>query len=345
MTSLATKKLAALQMATLVFAFFAGGCCADLDAAQPSPKIAIGYAAMSSASLVLWTAQDEKVLAKNGIEADLIFMPGAPTLVAAINTGSLAVGYTGGTATLGAAAAGADFKIIESSHGRILHDLVVKPEIKEPKDLRGKRIGVTSIGGTGWMAGMLGLEQLGLNPDKDKLIFSGFGDMRVIAKALESGTIDAALVSGNFTTEFKRSGFNTLGELDRIPFIGSAVVVKSSLLQSQTELLRNFVKAMIEAQAFVMSPAKKQPVLRVLSKRLNITDPTIAEETLQYLVKRLDKKPYPSIEGLRNIQRLMQTRNPKIGQIKLQDVIDDTIVHELDRNGYIDRVYAEYGVK
>jgi ABC-type proline/glycine betaine transport system substrate-binding protein len=89
MISLPTKKLAALQMATLVFAFFAGGYCADLDAAQSSPKIAIGYAAMSSASLVLWTAQDEKILAKNGIEADLIFMPGAPTLVAAINTGSL----------------------------------------------------------------------------------------------------------------------------------------------------------------------------------------------------------------------------------------------------------------
>jgi NitT/TauT family transport system substrate-binding protein len=272
-------------------------------------------------------------------------MPGAPTLVAAINTGSLAVGYTGGTATLGAAAAGADFKIIESSHGRILHDLVVKPEIKEPKDLRGKRIGVTSIGGTGWMAGMLGLEQLGLSPDKDKLIFSGFGDMRVIAKALESGTIDGALVSGNFTTEFKRSGFNTLGELDRIPFVGSAIVVKLTFLQNQPELARSFIRAMIEAQAMVMSPAKKQPVLKVLSKRLNITDPTVAEDTLQYLVKRLDRKPYPSIEGLRNIQRLMQTRNSKVGQLKLRDVIDDSILRELDKSGYIDRVYAEYGVK
>lgn len=332
-------------MATLVFAFSVWVECADLDAAQPSPKIAIGYAAMSSASLVLWTAQDEKLLAKNGIEADLIFMPGAPTLVAAINTGSLTVGYTGGTATLGAAAAGADFKIIESSHGRILHDLVVKPEIKEPKDLRGKRIGVTSIGGTGWMAGMLGLEQLGLNADRDKLIFSGFGDMRLIAKALESGTIDAALVSGNFTSDFRRAGFNTLGELDRIPFIGSAIVVKLSFLQNQPELARNFIKAMIEAQAMVMSPAKKQPVLKVLSKRLNITDPTVAEETLQYLVKRLDRKPYPSIEGLRNIQRLMQTRNPKVGQLKLQDVIDDSILRELDKSGYIDRVYAEYSVK
>ncbi|HVO95906.1 MAG TPA: ABC transporter substrate-binding protein [Terriglobales bacterium] len=336
--------LIATRVLTLIAVFVAATYGRDLYAAPASGKIAVGFAAMSSASLVLWTAQDEKLLAKNGIDADLIFMPGAPTLVAAINTGSLAVGYTGGTATLGAAAAGADFKIIESSHGRILHDLVVKSNIKEPKHLRGKRIGVTSIGGTGWMAGILGLEQLGLNPDKEKIIFSGFGDMRVIAKALESGTIDAALVSGNFTNDLKRMGYHTLGELGRIPFIGSAVVVKQSLLQSQPEFSQSFVKGLIEAQAYVMSPGKKQSVLRVLSKRLNIADLSVAEDTLQYLIKSLDKKPYPSIEGLRNIQRLMQLRNPKIGQINLQDVIDDSIVRDFDKRGYIDQVYAEYGV-
>jgi NitT/TauT family transport system substrate-binding protein len=313
--------------------------------APASTKITIGYATISGASAALWVAQDEKLLNKNGIEADLVFMPGSPTLIAAINSGSLAVGYTGGTATLGAAASGVDFKILEASHGRVMHDLVVKPEIKEPKDLRGKRIGVTSIGGTGWMAGMLAFEQLGLNPDKDKLIVSGFGDMRIISKALESGTIDGGLVSGNYTAQFRRMGFSTLGELERIPMVGSSVVVKQSFTQSQPELVRNFVKSLVEAHAFVLSPLKKQSVLRVLSKRLNITDPSVAEDTLQDLWRRMDKKPYPSIEGLRNIQRFMQARNPKVGQVKLQDLIDDSIMRDLDKSGYIDRLYAEYGIK
>ena len=314
-------------------------------APQALTKIAIGYATISGASAVLWTAQDEKLLAKNGIEADLVFMPGSPTLIAAINSGSLAVGYTGGTATLGAAAGGVDFKILEASHGRVMHDLVVKSEIKEPKDLRGKRIGVTSIGGTGWMAGMLAFEQLGLNPDKDKLIVSGFGDMRIVSQALESGTIDGGLVSGNYTAQFRRLGFGTLGELERIPLLGSSVVVKQSFVQSQPELLRNFIKALVEAHAFVLSPIKKQSVLRILTKRLNITDPSVAEDTLQDLWRRMDKKPYPSLEGLRNIQRFMQARNPKVGQVKLQELIDDSIMRELDKSGYIDRIYAEYGVK
>ena len=71
--------------------------------------------------------------------------------------------------------------------------------------------------------------------------------------------------------------------------MGNAVVVKQSFLQSQREFLRNFIRAIGEAQIFVLSPMKKQAVLRVLTKRLSITDPGVAEDTLQDLLKRLDK--------------------------------------------------------
>jgi len=82
-------------------------------AAQSPAKITIGYATISNSSLALWLAQDEKIFAKHGIDADLVFMPGSPTLIAAINSGALAVGFTGGTAILAAAAGGADFKVIK----------------------------------------------------------------------------------------------------------------------------------------------------------------------------------------------------------------------------------------
>ncbi len=317
----------------------------ETNAAQAATKIAVGYATISASTLGLWLAQDEKIFAKNGIDADLVFMPGSPTLVAAINSGAIAVGFTGGTAILAAAAGGADFKVLAASHVRANHDLVVKPDIKRAEDLRGKRVGVTSIGGTGWMAAMLVFEQLGLNPDKDKLIVSAFGEMRIISRALETGTIDGALVTGNFTSQFKRAGFNILGELERVPMMGNAVVVKQSFLQSQREFLRNFIRAISEAQIFVLSPMKKQAVLKVLTRRLSITDPAVAEDTLQDLLKRLDKKPIPSIQGLRNIQRFLQTRNPKVAEVKLEELIDDFIVRELDKSGYFDRINAEYGVK
>ncbi len=314
-------------------------------AAVAPTKIAVGYATISSASTTLWVAQDEKFFAKYGIDADLVFMPGSPTLIAAINSGALAIGYTGGTAILGAVGGGTDLKIIAASQGRVLHDLIVRHDIKKAEDLRGKRVGVTSIGGTGWMAAMLAFEQLGLNPDKDKLIVSAFGDMRIIGKALEAGNLDGALVTGNLISQFKRAGFNILGELERVQMLGSAVVVKQSMMTTHTELLRNFIRALTEAHAFVLSPAKRPAVLRVISKRLNISDPAVAEDGLQDLLKRIDKKLFPSLDGLRNIQRFLQTRNAKIGQIKLQEVIDDSLVRELEKSGFNDRVLAEQGVK
>ena len=123
------------------------------------------------------------------------------------------------------------------------------------------------------MAAMLVFEQLGLNPDKDKLIVSAFGEMRIISRALETGTIEAALVTGNFTSQFRRAGYHILGELDRVPMMGNAVVVKQSFLQSQRDVLRSFLRAISEAQVFVLSPTKKQSVLRVLTKRLSIYGP------------------------------------------------------------------------
>jgi ABC-type nitrate/sulfonate/bicarbonate transport system substrate-binding protein len=66
----------------------------ESNAAQAPTKIVVGYATISASTLGLWLAQDEKIFAKNGIDADLVFMPGSPTLVAAINSGAIAVGFT-----------------------------------------------------------------------------------------------------------------------------------------------------------------------------------------------------------------------------------------------------------
>ena len=133
-------------------------------AAQPRTKIVVGYASMSSVVTTLWVAQEKGFFAKNGLDVQSVFIPGSPTLIASINTGDIHLASTGGTATLGAVVGGLDMKIIAAFANYVQTDLVVRPEIKTPADLKGKRIGVTSIGGTGWMSALLGLEQIGLSP-------------------------------------------------------------------------------------------------------------------------------------------------------------------------------------
>src|SRR5678816_2565917 len=79
---------------------------------QPRSKIVIGYASMSSVVTTLWVAQDKGFFAKNNIDVQTVFIPGSPTLVASLNTGDVQFGYTGGTATLGAAVGGLDVKLL-----------------------------------------------------------------------------------------------------------------------------------------------------------------------------------------------------------------------------------------
>jgi hypothetical protein len=53
----------------------------------------------------------------------------------------------------------------------------------------------------------------------------------------------------------------------------------------------------------------------------------------------------PSLEGMRNVQRLLKLRNPKIGEVKAEDIIDNRIMRKLEDSGFIERVYATYGAK
>jgi hypothetical protein len=49
------------------------------------------------------------------------------------------------------------------------------------------------------------------------------------------------------------------------------------------------------------------------------------------------------VEGLRNVQRLLKTRTPKVGDLKVEDVIDGRITRRLDESGFIKRTFATQG--
>ena len=308
---------------------------------QSRPKILIGYASMSSVVTTLWVAQERGFFAKNGIDVQTIFIPGSPTLVASLNTGDLQFGYTGGTATLGAAVGGLDIKILAAFSNYIQTDLVVRPEIKTPADLKGKRIGVTSIGGTGWMSAMLALEQIGLNPERDKILFAAFGDQRVITQALETGTIQGASLAGVFSQRLKRSGYNFMGDVEKIPLVGTSVVVKGDYLTSHQVIARNTLKALIEGHGFILNPANKAAVIEIMTKKLGITDPVAANDGYEDYVRRTDRKAFVIVDGLRNIQRFMKLRNPKIGEISLDRLVDESILREFEKSGFLEQALGD----
>ena len=60
-------------------------------------------------------------------------------------------------------------------------------------------------------------------------------------------------------------------------------------------------------------------------------------------VSCVTSRAFGSLEGLRNAQRLLRTRNPKVGEVKAEDVIDNRLMRKLDDSGFIDKLYASYG--
>ncbi len=309
-------------------------------------EVVIGYANISARVSPLWIAQEKGFFTKFGVNVQQVYMPGSPVMIASMASGQVHLANSGGTAALGAAAGGLDLRVIGTFTSRIPFDLVVRSNIKNPKDLRGKRVGVQVIGGTIWMAAMLGLEHLGLDSRRDDIQVVAAGDQTMLSQALEKGTIDATVVDSAFSNDLKHRGFPTLVELSKtnIPFVSNGIVVRASYLNQQPDVARNTLKAWMEGVAYALSPRMKASVIETIARRLK-APPALAEQGYQDLLRATDRKPYPSVEGLINVQRLMKQRNPAVSDLRAESLIDAKLIQELDRSGFIDQLYTAYGVR
>jgi len=304
------------------------------------------HAAMNARVGPLWIARDLGLFAKYGVDADMIFVRSSPLIVAAMSSGEIEVAYGAGPAAIAAAGSGSDMKILSAFTNRVTYDLMVRPGIKRPEDLRGKKFGVQAIGGTLWMGAILGLEHLGLDPDRDNINILAVGDQTALAQALFSGTIHATVLDGVMSRKLQQSGFPVLADLNKanLPLLGIAIVAREPYIQSNPQIVQGVMMALIEGAAFALSAAQKPTTLKILQKYLKIGEGE-AEEGYKDMAVGFDRKPYASPQGVMNIVRLMKTRNPKVEKVKPGDVIDDRILKRLDQSGFIDEMYARYGGK
>ena len=317
-----------------------------VQAASAGRTVVIAHAAMNARVAPLWVARDRGFFSKYGVNADTIFVRGAPTLVAAMQSNEIDVGYTGGTAVVGAVANGADLKVLAAFTNRVTYDLMVKPNIKRPEDLRGKIFGIQSIGGTVWMGAILALEHLKLDAERDKINIIAVGDQNVLAQALEAGTIDATVLDGVQSRRLSALGFSSLADLNKVnlPILSSGFVMREPILQKNPQLAENLMKAVIEGAAFSLSLAQKPNTMKILQKYLRVSEKD-AEEGYRDLVSGTDKKPYALASGVTNVVRLMKRSNPKVEKVRPEALIDDRFLKKLDQSGFIDEVLAKYGVK
>jgi ABC-type nitrate/sulfonate/bicarbonate transport system substrate-binding protein len=314
-----------------------------VHSAAPAPtRVAIAYPSPSPRVAPLWVAQDLDFFGKYGLRAQIILVRNNQMLTAGFAAGDINVAYTGGTTVLGVTAAGAEAKMVAGFVSRGHGFLMVNPELRKPADLAGKRFGVQSIGGTLWMYAMLGLEQLGVDPTRDRIQFIVVGDQTVMVRSLEAGIIDATvLTTRTFSLELRKKGFNVMAEI--FPAMASTgLVAGKSYLAKNAAVVESILKALIEAEYYMLAPSGRTQTVKTIANRLKLSDPALAEEGYADIVKEFERKPYPSLDGLKNMQRLIALQNPKLAAINAANLIDSSMLRKLEEDGFLAQLQKRY---
>jgi ABC-type nitrate/sulfonate/bicarbonate transport system substrate-binding protein len=207
---------------------------------------------------------------------------------------------------------------------------------------------VTRIGTGFWIFAMLALEHLGLDPTRDRInLVEVGGDALRLVQALEAGEIDAAMLDPAQSTQLRARGFSVL--LDMYPAnisgVQNVLAVASAYLRDHPDVVEKVVAGLVEGIAYSLSPPNKETVLKTLMAHLNITDPAAAESGYQNFLTRVNRKPYASAAAMRNMQRVMALNDPKVLNVKVEDLVEDRFVRRLDESGAIDRLYRTYEVQ
>lgn len=328
------------MLARLFWMILAIALCAAPVRAEP---IRIAYSGVSAAGTPLWLAKEEGIFTKHGLEADLVAVRSAPLQVTALVSNEVQFVRGSASSMLTAAAQGAKLKILFSLFAeRASYDFLVSPSITNPRDLRGKKIGVQDFSGLLWSLTMLSLREMGLDPQRDNISIQAIGDSTVIAQSLASGIIDGAALDKLQSLRLQGLGIKILLDLSRIAFPASPFMSAEAYIQKNSQVVENFIKALIEASTIMR--AQKERGLAVLQRHIK-TDRQLAEIGYKNLLDDLTPYTFVTVKGLKTVQEIIALRDPKIAKYNVEDLLDQRILTKIVKSGYVEEIERKYKIR
>jgi ABC-type nitrate/sulfonate/bicarbonate transport system substrate-binding protein len=309
---------------------------APVRAAAPPVKVVMTVGALSERETVVYVAQDQGFFRKYGLDLSFVQVRNGPVGMAALSSGETQFHWGSvSAANLGAIAEGADLVFVAGFINKLTGNFIASPKIQSPVDLKGKSLGVNSLSGGGWIFTMLMLDYWGLVPERDKIQFRALGDQAVIAQAMASGTVDAAFVGYTFGKILQNKGFRLLADAEKlpIPYQGSGIMARKSFVTSSPAILENVLRALLDSLAFIRNPENKPSALRSLAKGLRLQRVEDAEEGYRNIVGLYERKISPSVDGVRNVIRLLGATSEKVRRLKAEELVDDSVVRKLEKEG------------
>jgi ABC-type nitrate/sulfonate/bicarbonate transport system substrate-binding protein len=311
-------------------------------------RIRLGLSSISATSGSIWVAEEKGLFKKHGASVEVIFIGGgAARVVSALLAGEIQFSVGGGDAVIRAALRGADTVLAFSPMNRGLQRLIVRPDIRTPAELKGKRVSITRFGSAGHWAFQLFVKKWGMRTEDFQLIQLE-ASPAMFANLEKGGTEGAVLTMPSFFVAEER-GFRTLAdpaEMDLYYLQNSVDSTRSYLKANHAQAVR-FGRGLMEGIAYFKKNKKES--IEVLQKKLRIQ--SAQEKDLKYLelsynllaAKYYNPTLYANPKALETSLEFIAATEPKARGADAKHFVDDSIVKELEASGFIKSLYeGEY---
>jgi NitT/TauT family transport system substrate-binding protein len=302
------------------------------EAASKAVPLRVAYSSISGSAVVTWLAVDRGLFAKNNLDVELIYVAGSQAMQSLLS-GTTPIGIQGIEPVFRVNAHGSDTVMLLGVVTKPPFSIIVRPEIKDYRELKGKPMGITRYGSSTDMLLRLSLEKWGFKPEVDVPILQ-MGGVPPILAGMESRKIVGGPLSLPTLARARQQGYRELADVaDLVPeYQVAGVVTRRAFIKQNPEVVRGFVKAIAEAMALFRNDP--EAVQKVMKERLKIHDPLVIQETQKDYPRYMPKIPYAGRAGIGVIKAFLDKNEPAVRPLSIDDQIDNQFVRELEQSGF-----------
>ena len=287
-------------------------------------KLIADYGGHAGFQSTTWVGKDLKIFEKHGLDVEIIMITGAARSVAALLGNSTHFSTGSATGPLAAAVRGSDVKVIAASYNKFPYAFVVKPEIRNPNDLRGKRVNILNYGGSNDLALQLALKEWGMKLADVQVVIGGDAPTRL--GALMAGRMDATILSPPHLTMAMKAGYRVLADMGEMSanFTQSSLYVKGSALKEHRDRVKRFLRAYAESIHVIKTDRER--TMKVFAHRMRVDDPETVKSTYEYFAPRFSLPPRVNLSGVRDTlnfyaEQNADFKNRKAGRVRRSLVV------------------------
>lgn len=308
---------------------------------ESQEKIKLAYSSTDTINQVWTIAQDAGFYKKHGLDVDLVYIGSTTIGISAIMAQDIHVGNAAGSGVANAAVRGADTVSAGCVINVLAYELVVLDSIKSAEDLKGKSIGISRFGSASDVAARELLKGLNLRPMEDVKILQiggaserAAGFSRGIIAGFPSPPGNVHLIPGGLPHRIL-ADMADLPKPYPLPFI--CAVTTKSYLAKKRDTVKKVVMALIEASHYFKT--NREGTQKIVAKYLRGANKAYLDSSYQSTTKIIERVPYTSREGMK-IQLDEALKQAPGSKVTVDNLIDDSIVREIEKEGFIDRVYG-----